>query len=362
MIATTDVTARIGGLASKEEAIGRSFAEFTDAVSAQRLIDTFNRIYRTGEAMNEIEYPFTTPGGVRKSIEMSATLARDAAGQPIGFHGILRDVTDRKRAEAELQQAKRVAEDASQAKGAFLATVSHELRTPLTSVLGFAKLIKRRLGETVLPGLAATGPKVQRALAQVRDNVDIIVTEGERLTALINDVLDLAKIESGKVEWHMQPVAVSDIVQRAVAATTSLSSAKTLDVKMQIDDALPIVVADPDRLIQVLINLLSNAIKFTDHGAINCQARRVDGGIEVTVSDTGMGISPEDQPKVFEQFVQVGDTLTDKPKGTGLGLPICKQIVEHHGGRIWVESEIGKGSTFAFTLPINGAVAEAARL
>jgi PAS domain S-box-containing protein len=358
MIATTDVTARIGGLANKEEAVGRNFAEFTDAASAERLLGTFNRIYRTGEAINDIEYPFTTPGGASKSIEMSATLRRDARGAPIGFRGMLRDVTERKRAAEELARAKRMAEEASQAKGAFLATVSHELRTPLTSVLGFAKLIKRRMGETVRPGMAAAEPKVQRALAQVTDNVDIIVTEGERLTALINDVLDLAKIESGKVEWHMQPVAVGEIIARAIAATTSLSGAKGLGVRCEIEDVLPTVVGDPDRLIQVVINLLSNAIKFTDHGAITCHARRVDNDVQVSVTDTGTGIAPEDQGKVFEQFVQVGDTLTDKPTGTGLGLPICKQIVEHHGGRIWVESEIGKGSTFAFTLPINGVATE----
>jgi PAS domain S-box-containing protein len=351
MVATTDVTARIGGLASKEEAVGRNFAEFTDAASAQRLMSTFNRIYRTGEAMKDIEYPFTTPAGVAKSIEMSATVKRDATGKPIGFRGMLRDVTERRRAAEELARAKRTAEDASQAKGAFLATVSHELRTPLTSVLGFAKLIKRRMGETVRPGLATAEQKVQRALTQVSENVEIIVAEGERLTTLINEVLDLAKIESGKVEWRMQPVAVGEIIQRAIAATTSLSEAKGLQIKTEIEETLPTVIADPDRLIQVVINLLSNAIKFTDKGAITCRARRVDGAIEVSVTDTGTGIAPEDQSNVFEQFVQVGDTLTDKPTGTGLGLPICKQIVEHHGGRIWVESAIGHGSTFAFTLP-----------
>ncbi len=355
MTATTDVTARMGGLANKEEAVGRNFAEFTDAESVTRLFAVFNRIYRTGEAATDVEWPFIGLNGNRKSIELSATLVRAASGQPVGFRGIFRDVTERKRAEEELQQAKRVAEEASQAKGAFLATVSHELRTPLTSVLGFAKLIKRRMGETVRPGLATADHKVQRALAQVTDNVDIIVTEGERLTTLINDVLDLAKIESGRVEWHMRTVAVGEIIERAAAATASLSGAKGLAVRTEIAETLPTVIGDPDRLIQVMINLLSNAIKFTEQGAITCRAHRVGGAIEVSVTDTGSGVAPEDQGKVFEQFVQVGDTLTGKPKGTGLGLPICKQIIEHHGGRIWVESAVGKGSTFAFTLPIDGA-------
>ncbi len=257
-------------------------------------------------------------------------------------------------ANLDLQEAKEVADEASRVKGAFLSTVSHELRTPLTSVLGFAKLIKKRLGDAVGPAVAPDDRKAQRALQQVNENAGIIVAEGERLTALINDVLDLAKIESGKVEWHMQPVAVGEIVQRAIAATNALSGAKGLVVHTEIDSSLSTVVGDPDRLIQVVINLLSNAIKFTDQGAITCGAHRVDGAIEVRVTDTGTGLAPEDQGKVFEQFVQVGDTLTGKPTGTGLGLPIC----EHHGGRIWVESAVGMGSTFAFTLPIERPAAD----
>jgi signal transduction histidine kinase len=301
----------------------------------------------------DITLPMST-GGDRK-FELRVSPVERKGGLVAGRIVLLHDITERKRAELELHQAKAAAEAASQAKGAFLATVSHELRTPLTSVVGFAKLIKKRLTDVMLPALAGADAKVERAARQVSENVDIIVAEGERLTTLINEVLDLAKIESGKVEWHMQPVAVGEIIARAIAATTSLSGAKGLAVHTEIDE-LSTVVGDPDRLIQVVINLLSNAIKFTDRGAITCRARRVDGAIEVSVADTGAGIAPEDQGKVFEQFVQVGDTLTGKPTGTGLGLPICKQIVERHGGRIWVESEIGQGSTFAFTLPIDDAV------
>jgi PAS domain S-box-containing protein len=357
----TEPTANILGL-PREEVIGKNMRELTDDATVDRLAVVYNRVRETGVALKQYEYTLTGRDGEMRYLEASASLMRNATGEPVGFRGIVRDTTERKRAEQELREAKRVAEEASRSKSAFLNTVSHELRTPLTSVVGFAKLIKRRLTDVMLPALAGADPKVERASRQVSENVDIIVAEGERLTTLINDVLDLAKIESGKVEWHMQPLAVGDILQRAIAATTSLSNAKGLPVHAEIEDVLPTVVGDPDRLIQVVINLLSNAIKFTDGGSITCRARCVDGAIEVRVTDTGLGISAEDQPKVFEQFVQVGDTLTDKPTGTGLGLPICKQIIEHHGGRIWVESEIGKGSTFAFTLPINGAVAEAARL
>ena len=178
----------------------------------------------------------------------------------------------------------------------------------------------------------------------MEDNLKVVVSEGERLTKLIDDVLDLAKIEAGKLEWHMEPVAVADIIERATAATSSLFEQKGLKAgEVEIAPGLPTVTGDRDRLIQVVINLISNAVKFTDAGSVTCRAVRRGEQLVVSVSDTGMGISPADQPKVFERFKQVGDTLTDKPKGTGLGLPICREIVEHHGGRIWVESETREG-------------------
>jgi CheY-like chemotaxis protein/anti-sigma regulatory factor (Ser/Thr protein kinase) len=179
-----------------------------------------------------------------------------------------------------------------------------------------------------------------------------VVSEGERLTKLIDDVLDLAKIEAGKLEWHMETVAMADVVDRATAATSSLFDQKGLTLVKDIAGDLPPVVGDADRLMQVVINLISNAVKFTSAGSVTCRARLQDDGIAVSVIDTGLGISAADQPKVFEKFKQVGDTLTDKPKGTGLGLPICREIVEHHGGHIWVESEPGRGSTFSFVVPV----------
>src|SRR5690606_23753396 len=185
----------------------------------------------------------------------------------------------------------------------------------------------------------------------------VVVSEGERLTKLIDDVLDLAKIESGRLEWHMGPVDVADIIDHATAATASLFEQKPLRLVKDIAAGLPVVQGDRDRLIQVVINLISNAVKFTDTGTITCRAIRRDGEVVISVIDTGVGIAPADQPKVFERFKQVGDTLTDKPKGTGLGLSICKEIVEHHGGRIWVESEPGRGSTFSFTLPVHAEAA-----
>jgi signal transduction histidine kinase/CheY-like chemotaxis protein/CHASE3 domain sensor protein len=249
------------------------------------------------------------------------------------------------------QEARAAAEAADQSKGDFLSSVSHELRTPLTSVLGFARIIQKELDTKVFPSIQTEDRKVKRAIEGVSEDLGIILMEGERLTTLINNVLDLAKIEAGKIDWKMEPVAVADIVQRAAAATSALFTQKNLTWANEIEPNIPLVTGDQDKLIQVVINLISNAVKFTDQGCITCRVRQNDGGVVVSVIDCGMGIAPDDQPKVFEKFKQVGDTLTGKPKGTGLGLPICKEIVEHHGGHIWVESELGKGSTFSFTLP-----------
>ena len=270
-------------------------------------------------------------------------LATIAANVGVAIHNV--------RLFEETRQARAAAEEADAAKSAFLSTVSHELRTPLTSVLGFAKIIRKRLEERIFPMVKSDDKRVQQAMQQVGDNLKVVVSEGERLTKLIDDVLDLAKIESGKLEWHMETLTVPDIIDRATAATSSLFENKGLKQIKDLAPELPAVSGDRDRLIQVVINLISNAVKFTNAGSVTCRAVERGGEIVVSVIDTGLGIAAADQPKVFEKFKQVGDTLTDKPKGTGLGLPICKEIVEHHGGRVWVASEPGKGSTFSFTLP-----------
>jgi signal transduction histidine kinase len=254
---------------------------------------------------------------------------------------------------ADLVEARAAAEAATQAKSTFLSNVSHELRTPLTSVVGFSKLISKRLSEVVFPVVTSDDPKVRRAMGQVTANLAIIVAEGDRLTTLINETLDLAKIEAGRVEWRSEPVAIDDVIERAVAATASLLD-DPAGTRLVVDlrPGLPVVTGDRDRLIQVVINLISNAVKFTPSGTITVGARPDRDGLEAWVADTGVGIAVEDHDKVFEPFGQTGDTLSDAPRGTGLGLPICREIVEHHGGRLWLESAIGAGSTFRFTLPV----------
>jgi PAS domain S-box-containing protein len=240
-------------------------------------------------------------------------------------------------------------------KTEFISTVSHELRTPLTSVLGFAKIIRKKFVEDILPRLDASDKKARRAAGQIGDNLGIIVSEGERLTELVNDVLDIAKMESGKIEWDLQPVTIAEVIERSVTSTSALIEQKGLSLTVDVGFGLPNFLGDRDRLIQVMLNLISNAVKFTVAGGITLKAFIEGEMIRVGVSDTGPGISAKDQEIIFEKFKQAGDTLTEKPKGTGLGLPICRQIVDRHGGRIWVESVPGQGSVFWFTLPIRGA-------
>jgi signal transduction histidine kinase/DNA-binding response OmpR family regulator len=258
-----------------------------------------------------------------------------------------------KQAKLEAEAASKVAEKANEAKSAFLSTVSHELRTPLTSVLGFTKIIRKRLEDKIFPALDRSDGKNEKTINQISENLNVVISEGERLTHLINDVLDLAKIEAGKMEWNFEKVSLPEVAERAIMATSSLFEQKSLQLVKKIDTNIPEISGDRDKLIQVIINLISNAVKFTNSGFVTCDVYRKNDELIVSITDTGIGIAMDDYSAVFEQFKQVGgDTLTDKPKGTGLGLPICKEIVEHHGGRIWLESEVGKGSTFSFALPV----------
>jgi len=294
-----------------------------------------------------------TGSAVAAAIRKKQTFS-DKPDEFLGNLVIVRDVTSEK--------------EVARMKDDFLSTVSHELRTPLTSVLGFTKVIQKKLAEVIFPQLPPADAKTSRTVKQITDNMEIIISEGERLTALINDVLDLSKMEAGKIEWKQAPVPIPEILEHAIAATTSLFDNKGITIIKNLAEGLPYVSCDRDRIVQVVINLLSNAIKFTDNGSVTVTARRIsetdcplengEDAVAVTVSDTGIGIAEKDVNNVFEKFKQVGDTLTDRPKGSGLGLPICKQIVEYHGGKIWVESSLGNGSTFSFILPAYSGPAE----
>jgi signal transduction histidine kinase len=253
----------------------------------------------------------------------------------------------------ELKRANRRLMELDELKSAFLSSVSHELRTPLTSLLGFSKIIKRDFSRTFMP-LADTDHA--RSLGgRIQSNLEIIGSEGERLTRLINDVLDLSRIESGQENWRFTEVDLAGCVHRAVSAASGLVSPKpSVRLSVRRLDPVPLVHADSDRIHQVLMNLLSNAVKFTDCGEVSVDVfQDADGMVRVCVEDTGCGIRNRYLEQIFDKFHQVhkGDTLTEKPSGTGLGLAICRQIVEHYGGRIWAESRLGRGTVIHVSLP-----------
>ena len=238
-----------------------------------------------------------------------------------------------------LEELQRVDELKSQ----FLANMSHELRTPLNSIIGFSRVI--------LKGIDGPITDLQR------EDLTAIYNAGQHLLGLINDILDLSKIEAGKMELAFEDVDIGDLVNSVMSTAVGLVKDKPVKLLKEIEPDLPIIQADPIRVRQVLLNLISNAAKFTEQGHIKVTARRHIGthGLEeilISVEDTGPGISPEDQKKLFKRFSQVDASLTRKTGGTGLGLSISRNLVEMHGGRIWVESEVGKGTTFYFTLPI----------
>jgi len=238
----------------------------------------------------------------------------------------------------EIARKGRELEIASQHKSQFVANMSHELRTPLAAILGYAELMQEGFYEPL-------GQKSMDALTRIRSN-------GKHLLGLINTVLDIAKIESGQFSLNLAEYAIDSMVETVRSATESLAETKKLALKTDVAKKLPIGLGDEQRLTQVLLNLVGNAIKFTDTGEVRITATAVNGHFTVAVTDTGPGIPPEELKRVFEQFHQIDNSNTKAKGGTGLGLAIAKQIVEMHGGRIWVESTLGQGATFQMRLPI----------
>lgn len=239
----------------------------------------------------------------------------------------------------------------------FLSTVSHELRTPLTSILGFAKISKKKIIKFKSSLSNGDNGEVEgnfvKLVDKVLDNNEIIIFEGERLTNIINNLLDITKMEAGAVDWKIENIEISEVINKAILSCYSLIENKLIEIHDKIEENLPFVEGDKDKIMQVIVNLISNAIKFTNEGTILCEARRNENELHISVTDTGIGIEEANYGVIFERFKQVGDTLINKPNGTGLGLSICKTIVEQHKGKIWVESKVEVGSKFTFSLPIN---------
>jgi len=255
----------------------------------------------------------------------------DEASQVIAYSQRLEVAT------AELKAANERLKELDRMKDDFISTVTHELRTPLTSIRSFSEIL-------------FDNPAMEEA--QRQEFLSIVIKESERLTRLINQVLDMAKLESGRMTWTIKPASPRALVEDCVAATHALFEDKNVELKANLAD-VPDLPTDADKFMQVVINLLSNAVKFVepDSGQVHLNLAAEGGGIRLSVTDNGPGLPADALETVFDRFLQVGDTMTNKPKGTGLGLAISKTIVEHLGGRIWAENSTDGGAVFTFTLP-----------
>jgi Na+/proline symporter/nitrogen-specific signal transduction histidine kinase len=244
---------------------------------------------------------------------------------------------------AELRAANERLKELDRLKDDFLSTVSHELRTPLTSIRSFSEILFDH-------------PDLDNA--ERSRFLTIIVKESERLTRLINQILDLARMEAGRMEWQMEDIDPRGVIEEALAATGGLFAEKSIRLETELETHLPLVHVDRDRLMQVIVNLLSNAVKFCpqSQGRVIVAGEMREEGLYVSVADNGPGIAPDKRQLIFEKFQQANETPTDRPGGSGLGLAISRQIVEFFGGRIWVESVPGRGAKFAFTIPLSKAL------
>jgi PAS domain S-box-containing protein len=286
--------------------------------------------------------------GTRFPVEISLSPMNTENG--VHVTAVIRDVTDRKLTEqrvrtlqesymTELEARHKEAERLNQLKSEFMASISHELRTPLHTIIGFAELMQEE-------GEGPLNFKQRRFMHHIH-------VDSEHLLGLINDVLDLSRIEAGGLHLHTEPVSLIKIVAESINAIRLYAESRSVSIRMG-SDVDRSVIADPMRLRQILYNLLSNGAKFTQPGGeVHVDAVVEGNNVRITVSDTGLGIAPEERTRIFEKFYQVGLTPVGVREGTGLGLAICKQLVEMQKGTIWVESELGKGSKFHFTLPHN---------
>jgi two-component system, sensor histidine kinase and response regulator len=291
----------------------------------------------SGEAITQ-DYRCLARDGRVVWVRDEGSLVHDEEGVPRYWQGFMIDITARKLAEAELLAAKEAAEEASRLKSAFLSMATHELRTPLTIISGYVELLANSAAAHLTP--------------DERECLEIAQCSTRTLATLVDDLLDLARIEAGRLELDISAVDIAETVERVRRMVAAQAAAKGIGLEVVVDPALPPVAADANRLLQVLLNLVGNAIKFTERGRVLCTVHRAADGIEIEVIDTGVGITPEAIPRIFDEFRQADAGTTRKFGGSGLGLAIAKRLVEMHGGTIAVASVVDRGSTFTLWLPV----------
>jgi two-component system sensor histidine kinase/response regulator len=346
-----EATCRLYGRRASEM-LGANYKNIYHADEVPIVRQAFQKVYATGEGNKSFEHVMTV-GESKRFLEISISLKKDRKGQPVGFVGISRDCTDRKQHEQELAKAKEAAEAANRAKSEFLANMSHEIRTPMNGVVGMTDLVL----DTDLS-------------REQREYLDVVKASGESLLTLIDDILDFSKIEAGKLTIDVIPFDLNVCVSTTLKLLATRAHLKGLELAYDIAPDVPTkLMGDPSRLRQIITNLVGNAIKFTERGdvvvtvAAETQTDR-DAILRFSVSDTGIGVPQAEQARIFQPFMQADGSTTRKYGGTGLGLAISTNLVAMLGGRIWLESETGKGSTFHFTISFeiqHGAAAATAR-
>ncbi len=316
--------------------------ESTVDISSQFYADPADRerlrhLLKEEGMVQRFETQFQRKNGENIDVSISGNVIKNENGEILYYEGILEDITEKKQA-SRLRIEKEAAEAANKHKSEFLANMSHELRTPLNAILGYTELI--------LDNIYGEVPE------KIREVLERLDKNGRHLLSLINDVLDLSKIEAGQLVLSLDEYSMADVIQTVITSVEALAAEKNLKLNVTVPADLKIGRGDQQRIAQVLLNLVGNAIKFTERGEVKVEVGVSDETFLISVIDTGPGISAADQKQIFKEFQQADGSSTRKKGGTGLGLSIAKRIVEMHGGQIWVESIPGKGSNFRFTLPL----------
>ena len=337
-VVANESMARLLGCSSPEFLLEKGNCDIYPVAAAARYEAEETEVMGSGRALvNQEEELIDAAGGSRWLLSSKVPL-RDAAGQITGIVGISRDVTERKRAEQDLKAAKEAAEAGSEAKSTFLATMSHEIRTPMNGILGMTELVL----DTELT-------------VDQRESLGLVKFSAESLLTVINDILDFSKIEAGKLDLESIPFDLRESLGEAMRALSFRAHQKGLELVYEVQPDLPeALLGDPGRIRQIIVNLVGNSIKFTERGEILVSVEReAENGqmvdLHFAIKDTGVGVPADKRQKIFEPFSQADGSMTRKYGGTGLGLTICTKLVGMMNGRIWVESELGKGSTFHFT-------------
>ncbi|MDA0524317.1 ATP-binding protein [Methanococcoides alaskense] len=321
---------------SIEEELEKPFIDFILPEYKEVVQERYMKRLNGGEVSTNYEIEIISKEGGRIPVDVSPS-AIEYEGRPADM-AIIRDITERKKAENAIMHAKLVAETANQSKSEFLANISHELKTPLNSIIGFSDVICNESHGSL--------NEYQRKY------MSNVLSNGKHLLNIINDILSISKIEAGKMELHMNEFFVSDTINEIKELMEPIASVKNIDMSYGIDIGMPAIKADMIKFKQIVYNLVNNAIKFSyQGGAVKVGGNISDDFMHISVKDHGIGISAKDQENLFYPFFQVESSATRSYGGTGLGLSIVKKFVEIHGGEIWVDSEIGKGSTFTFTMP-----------